>query len=133
MFLDSLGCKYSSYNTAIKKLDNFINSHRVEYPMNYPDLGEIEVDFDKGLFIYLVTNPSDTYTTLEGELIYNQKILVHFFNAKFERYWGAAFDGLRTEFIFFKTNNLDTAQEVREIKTSDNHTSRILSSPIAFQ
>jgi len=67
VFLESQGLVYESNNQVGKELAIFINSHQEQYAFNNPVLGQFDVDFDKGLFIYLVTDPMDVFTTLEGE------------------------------------------------------------------
>lgn len=133
VFLDSIGSKYKTYNDAIQKLQDFVNSYRVEYAANNPDLEQVDVDFDKGLFIYLVIDPSDTYRTKEGELIYNKKVLIHFFNADFENYWKAALQGLQVETDFYLTNKFDASNELQLIKHTAGNSYSIFFSPINYQ
>ena len=133
VFLDSIGSKYKSFSRAVQELQDFVNSYKVQYVGKNADLGKVEVDFDKGLFIYLVTDPSDTYTTKEGELIYNKKILIHFFNADFKNFWEAALKGLQLEANFYLSNKLDTNNELQIIKHKANKFYKILTSPINYQ
>jgi hypothetical protein len=137
VFLQSLDYAYTSYEDTVKKLNAFVDSHRIEYAGNNPELGQLEIDFDKGLFLYLVTDPSDTYTTKEGKLTYNQKYLVHFFNNNFDNYWRAVFNDLQEEFGFYLTHQIESGREKCSIKTTTRFKEQklvnILSSPIDFQ
>lgn len=137
VFLESLGFAYTSYEDTVKKLNDFVDSHRIEYAGNIPELGQLELDFDKGLFLYLVTDPSDTYTTKEGKLIYNKKYLVHFFNNNFDNYWRAAFNDLKEEYAFYVTHLIESGREKCSINTATRFKEQkmvnILTSPIGFQ
>lgn len=137
VFLDSLGHPYQSYEDAIEILADFVNSYRLQYAANRIELGRVDVDFDKGMFLYLVTDPTDTYTTKEGSLIYKQKYLLHFFNNNFDDYWQAVLNDLMDEFQFFKTHQIDLGNQSYKINTAKYFKEKkivdILPSPIDFQ
>lgn len=137
VFLDSIGHPYQSYEDAIETLADFVNSYKLEYAAKNIDLGRLDTDFDKGLFLYLVTDPSDTFTTKEGTLIYNQKYLLHFFNNNFNNYWRPVFNDLKDEYWFYKTHNYTFENQSCKINTGKQFDKKkivdILQSPINFQ
>ena len=137
IFLESQGLEYESYEQAEKNLSDFIDSYKLEFVMNNPDLGQVDIDFDKGLFIYLVTDPTDIFTTKEGEIIYNKKHLIHFINNQFTNLKDATFNALCKEFEFYKINGYDIKNYKCEVDISglfeDEKIISTLKTPIDFQ
>ena len=104
VFLESLGLVYESHEQTKRRLNHFFDSKRMQFPLRNPELGKVVVDFDKGLFIYLVTDSSDIFTTLEGRQIYNAKHLVHFIYGKTESLNELVLKELKLEFEFYESN-----------------------------
>lgn len=74
LFLESKNKRYISHAETVRELQDFLNSY--QQAANTEDW-EIEMDFDKGLVIYLIESP-ETYTTLEGEVIFVNKKVLHY-------------------------------------------------------
>lgn len=106
VLLESQGLKYESHEQAEKNLNVFFTPVNMKSSKNDPDINQIDRDFDKGLFLYLVTDPTDIFTTLEGRQIYNKKHLVHFINGKFEIFRELVFNALQLELDFYKSNRI---------------------------
>jgi len=106
VLLESQSLIYESHEQAEKDLNVFYSPINIKYSSNNPGLIQIDKDFDKGLFLYLVTDPTDIFTTLEGEQIYNKKHLIHFINGKFDTFKGLVFNALQTELDFYKRNRI---------------------------
>ena len=104
VFLESLEQVYKSHEQAQKRLIDFFDSKKLQFPLNNPALGHVNIDFDKGLFIYLVTDQSDIFTTLEGKQIYNAKHLIHFIDGKIHGFNDLLLRELNFEFEFYKSN-----------------------------
>ncbi len=136
VFLESQGLVYESNSKAEKALGVFIYSKRKQYALNKPFLGLLDVDFDKGLFIYLVTDPMDVFTTLEGEKIYNKKHLIHCMNNEPELFNEFLFSGLQAEYEFYKSNGFSTKDYTYNLEILDffgnKNSISILKTPIDF-
>lgn len=74
LLLESKNKHYISHKETVKELQDFFNSY--QQAAGIEDL-EIDMDFDKGLAIYLIESP-ETYTTLEGEVIFVNKKIIHY-------------------------------------------------------
>ena len=137
VFLESRGMVYESYELAEKELSIFIDSYRKHYALNNPDLGPVDLDFDKGLFIYLVTDSTDVFLTYEGEKIYNKKHLVHSIITNSEFIKEFVFKGLQAECAFYKSNGFSIKAYNCEIEIpglyGDKKSVSILKTPIDFQ
>lgn len=136
VFLESINKEYKSYELAIVELESFVNSYKKSYALNNPESVEFEIDFDKGLFIYLVTDSTDTYTTKEGVLIYNKKILVHSFDNQINQNWRYLCNGLIKEYEYFESNKFLKQMlnnGIKELFVTDFETRHILNSPIDIQ
>jgi len=137
VLLESQGLKYESYEQAVRDLNVFFTPVNLNTPMNDPDINQIDRDFDKGLFLYLVTDPTDIFTTLEGEQIYNKKHLIHFINCKFETFSELVFNALQLELDFYNRNRISIKGHKCGIYISrlfeDVKIIPILKTPIDFQ
>ena len=127
--------KEVSHAEAEQLLKDFTDSYKKEYARGIKEL-EIDVDSDKGLYIYFITDPSDTYRTKEGELIYNKKILIHYIDNNFSDSKKMVLANLSQEFQYYKTHNLPTDGEGKEYKylnsAKKSKTISILETPINF-
>jgi hypothetical protein len=136
VLLESQGLKYESHKQAEKNLNVFFDSKSLEFPMKNQELGQVDSDFDKGLFIYLVTDPTDLFTTLEGKQIYNAKHLIHFFNREFESFNVMVLRELHLELEFYKKNRFYIKDHKCDIYISTLFKEQvipILKTPIEFQ
>ena len=106
VLLESQGLIYDSHEQAEKNLNVFYTHVNRKSSMNTPDSIQIDKDFDRGLFLYLVTDPTDIFTTLEGEKIYNKKHLIHFINGKSDAFKKLVFNALQLELDFYKCNTI---------------------------
>lgn len=104
VFLESISKEYSSHWQVVNDLESFIKSSKVQFAMNNPALGKMDSDFDKGLFLYLVTDPSDVYITKEGDTVYNKKITVYSFSNETLEDTNIIRSGLEKEYQFYINN-----------------------------
>jgi len=135
VFLLSKNIEYQSHEQTEEKLTDFVSSYKKEYALGNLDL-EIDVDFDKGLYIYFVTDPRDTFTTKEEVIIYNKKHLIHYIDNQLDSYYGDILTALRNEYIFYKNNNFDIKNYRCDITSSIFESMpfiTILKTPIDFQ
>jgi hypothetical protein len=84
VFLDSIGKRYVTYEQAVVDLQDFVNSYK-RTVLKTPNgiITVLHTDFDKGLCLYFVEDENDTFVTLEGETIYNNKHLIRCFDKGF--------------------------------------------------
>lgn len=68
------------------------------------EIFKIENDFDKGISIYMVKADSKTFTTLEGEVIYEDKILIHDLNSELNGVRDYIKESLVEEYSLYKEN-----------------------------
>ena len=136
VFLQSKDLEYQSHEQAEEKMTDFVDSYKKEYALGNPDL-EIDVDFDKGLYIYFITDPNDTFTTKEGVVTYNKKHLIHYLDNQFDSYHGDVLTSLRSEYKYYKDNSYDIKDYKCDINTSvifeDTPFVTILNTPLNFQ
>ncbi len=81
VLLESKGLRFQSHQQAERDLNSFVNSGERHFALNIPEL-EIDNDFDKGLYIYLIPNPERKKKTLEGKTIYDEKHCIHYIDNK---------------------------------------------------
>ncbi|GAO27679.1 hypothetical protein [Geofilum rubicundum] len=87
VFLESKDEKFRSPQQAIQVLDDFINTRQREFARVAGQIiDEIETDFDLGIAIYLVMADSKTCLSLEGETIYQEKLLIHLMSKNMDEY-----------------------------------------------
>ena len=90
VLLQSIGEEYESHEMARLALKKFLEEKqkpsKLTTLMNVGEeeeaLFKIENDFDKGISLHMVMSDSKTFTTLEGEIIYEDKILIHDLNSE---------------------------------------------------
>lgn len=108
-------------------LDDLLNNPRtVKYPQ--PDTVH---DFDKGISIFLVRTDSKTFQTLEGELIYEDKLLIHDLNIDVPNIRAHMYASLRKEYEIYITNNYDCKHLV--VLTLPMKEEFILKTPIDYK
>ncbi len=67
---------------------------------------QIDEDFDKGLFVYLVLDEADKFETMEGETVYNNKIQIHRLDYSPNELYDDLYSNLKTEFELYKNRIL---------------------------
>lgn len=82
VLLESLGLQYESDDQAQKDLQKFVKSHKKKKDFIIPEF-EVDEDFDKGLYLYFIPEGSKTFTSLEGEKIYENKYLIRYLDNGF--------------------------------------------------
>jgi len=106
VLLESRGKEYSSHEQAVDELQDFVNSYQHEYADSTQG-NIINTDFDKGLYIYLVFGDSSSFDTTKGETVYENKILIHYFNNKLSDFRGFVFKSLQRELDLYTENKID--------------------------
>lgn len=138
VFLQSKEKEYISYEQTVIEIQDFTSSYKREFvKIGNEIIDEIDVDFDKGLSIYMVYENSPTFVTLEGEKIYENKLLIHFIEKKLSDLVWNVLDNLFKEFQVYKQNKYDFKNYKTEIETADpfsNETKvkEYLTTPIDF-
>lgn len=113
VLLESKETTYESHNKVYKILNTFIekeidledlleNHKPAKFPQ--PDLVN---DFDKGLSIFLISKDSKTFTTLEGEVIYEDKLLIHDLNSELPAVREHMYVALEKEYKIYKESGYD--------------------------
>lgn len=135
VLLESKGLTYEDHRDAVAATKDFLKG---EQPVknNFIEgvCGEIQHDFDKGISVYMVMSNSKTFTTLEGELLYEDKILIHDLNSEINGLKEAMYHGLTQEYELYKQYGYDckdytTAFPCAE-KSTKNKYQTILRTPI---
>lgn len=120
VFLQGKEKEYISYEQTVIELQDFTNSYKREFvKIGNEIIDEIEVDFDKGLSIYMVSENSPFYRTVEGEVIYENKLLIHFLENKLSDLVWNVLDNLFEEFKVYELNKYDFKNYKIEIETAD--------------
>lgn len=108
VILEGKDMKYESHKQAFEALHDFLKSDKKEANPFIKELfGKPEHDFDKGLGVYLVMSDSKTFTTFEGELIYEGKTLIHDLNSSITGLQDHMFSGLLNEYELYKRFGYD--------------------------
>lgn len=136
VLLQSKDQEYTSHELTLENLKDFIQRNN----FNKEEFNELlslnntlfntENDFDKGLCVYLVYSNSKSFTTVEGDLIYEEKLLLHDLNSQINGLRDVMFDNLLIEYKLYekyeynykdyvttypKTTNLDPINAVNYI------------------
>lgn len=113
-------------------LEDLLNNPRT---MKYPQPDTVH-DFDKGISIFLVRTDSKTFQTLEGELIYEDKYLIHDLNSELPAVLEHLYDNLVKEYELYQKYGYDckgftaTIPKAPSISSSDEIF--ILQTPIVY-
>lgn len=109
VFLENLGKTYVNHEETLFWLRDFIKNKKESFQkVGNELLWQIDEDFDKGLFVYLVQGENDKFETLEGETVYNNKIQIHRLDYSPIELYDDLYDNLKIEFELYKRDNLDT-------------------------
>jgi hypothetical protein len=120
VFLQANNKQYISYEQTVIELQDFTNSYKREYwKIGNEIISEIDLDFDKGLNLYMVYENSPIYQTVEGEKIYENKLLIHFIENKLSDLVWNVLDNLFEEFKIYELNKYDFRNYKIEIETAD--------------
>lgn len=135
VLLESKDLTYENHREAVAATKDFIALETENKPLFMgAEFGAIENDFDKGISIYVVMSNSKTFTTLEGELIYDDKILIHDLNSEINGLKEAMYLGLTQEYELYKKYGYDckdyTAAFPCAEKSTKNKYQTILRTPI---
>ena len=140
VFLDSKGKSYVSHEETEKVLMDFVSSYR----RNFVKIGgqaieemEIDVDYDKGMNIFLVMAESPTLTTREGELYFEDKRLIHYIGNGFMDFKAEVFKSLCFEYSLYQKYGYDMMDYKCDYNTSGSPKKltmmSILDTPVDFQ
>jgi hypothetical protein len=120
VFLQANNKEYISYEQTVIELQDFTNSYKREYwKIGNEIIDEINLDFDKGLNLYMVYENSPIYQTVEGEKIYENKLLIHFIENKLSDLVWNVLDNLFEEFKVYELNKYNFKNYKVEIETAD--------------
>jgi hypothetical protein len=135
VLLESKNLTYENHRDAVVSTKDFISIEPKIAPLFMEGIfGAIEDDFDKGISIYLVMPDSKTFTTLEGELIYEDKILIHDLNSEIAGLKEVMHTGLLQEYELYKKYDYDCEDYAASFPTAEksakNKYQYILRTPI---
>jgi hypothetical protein len=120
VFLQGKEKEYISYEQTVIELEDFTSSYKREFvKIGNEIITEIDVDFDKGLSIYMVYGNSPIYQTVEGEKNYENKLLIHFIENKLSDLVWNVLDNLFEEFKVYELNKYNFKNYKVEIETAD--------------
>ena len=135
VFAESKGIKSDSFDEYNAKLQDFTNSYSNKIAkVGNVSIGTIDVDFDKGLNVYLVLN-DESFITKEGELIYENKKLIHSFDNNFIDFTKEILEALKFEYAIYTERGYSCKKFRREISFKNETTIEniiILDSPLNF-
>ena len=139
VFLDSKGKSYVSHEETEKVLKDFVSSYRRDFvKISEQAIGdlEIDVDYDKGMNIFLVMSDSPTLTTREGELYFEDKRLIHYIGNGFMDFKAEVFESLCFEYSLYQKYGYDMMDYKRDYNISSSakivSIRSILETPINF-
>jgi hypothetical protein len=139
VFLDSKGKSYVSHEETEKVLKDFVSSYRRDFvKISEQAIGdlEIDVDYDKGMNIFLVMADSPTLTTQEGELYFEDKRLIHYIGNGFMDFKAEVFESLCFEYSLYQKYGYDMMDYKRDYNISSSakivSIRSILETPINF-
>lgn len=142
VLLQSKGEVYHDHNQARNVLNDFIKNKPINFSKITATLNSFnakfdsEIDFDKGLSIFLVNSKTKTYTTMEGQLIYEDKLLLHDLNSQIYGLKNSMHNALLAEYKLFQKFGYDCKDYIiRFPKTNTleaNDTNYILRTPINY-
>ena len=108
VFLENLGKPYTNHEETLFCLRSFIKNQKESYQkIGNEMMWQIDEDFDKGLFVYLVFDEDEKFETLEGETIYNNKIQIHRLDYSPDELYDDLYSNLKTEFELYEKQNFD--------------------------
>lgn len=136
VFLDSKGKQYVSHDETVKDLQDFVNSYKKKHFQlsgNLIDEIGIDVDFDKGLNIFLVVEKSKQEN---GQTIFEDRFLIHRIDNQLNNLYIEIFVALCKEFELYEKNGFNYKEYRRDYDLSKYsgkvNIKTILESPIDF-
>ena len=139
VFLQSIGLEHDNHDSSRLALNRFLQAKNKpsklnELLRNFVEEDEailkIENDFDKGISLYLVMTDAKSFTTLEGELIYEDKILIHDLNSELTGVREHINSSLVKEFELYKKYGYDCKGYATSVKMKDDQ--MILRTPMVL-
>ena len=142
VLLQSKGENYKSHDQARIVLTSFIRNNHINFNEvrttlnSFYDKFDAEIDFDKGLSIFLVHSNTKIFTTLEGQVIYEDKLLLHDLNSQIKGLKEDMFNALLAEYNLFQKFDYDCKDYITTFPTTNNleakDTNYVLSTPINY-
>lgn len=138
VFLQSKGKEYISHEQTVIELKDFTSSYKREFlKFGNEIIDEIDLDFDKGLNIYMVYQNTPVFQTVEGEVIYENKLLVHFIENKLSDLIWNVLANLFEEFKIYENNKYNFKDKKIEVETFGSFSNKsnvkaYLKTPIDF-
>lgn len=108
VFLENTGKESGSHQQNICHLRDFLKSENQSvFKIGDEVLFDVDDDFDKGLFVFLVFDDSKKFQTLEGLTIYEEKLLIHRLTYNPTELYVDLYNNLITEFEIYDFNKYD--------------------------
>jgi hypothetical protein len=108
VFLENLGKSYNNHEETLFWLRSFIKNQKESYQKIGNELmWQIDEDFDKGLFVYLVFDEDKKFETLEGKTVYENKIQIHRLDYSPNELYDDLYSNLKMEFELYEKQNFD--------------------------
>lgn len=135
VLLESKDLTYDSHRETVSAIKDFFSTQTDTTPLYLSEIfGPIENNLDKGISIYLIMSDSKTFNTLEGELIYEDKILLHDLNSEIKGLKEVMHTGLLQEYQLYKKYDYNCKDYLASFPTAEksakNKYEYILRTPI---
>ena len=112
VFLDSNGLQYISHEETERVLHDFFNSHKKKYfKLGVDIVDEINVDFDKGLTVYLVMENSKLS---QGQNLFEDRLVIHYIDNQSLDLHDHVLNALLQEFSLYEKYGYDYKDYKRE-------------------
>ncbi|MEI6139386.1 MAG: hypothetical protein WCP85_08985 [Mariniphaga sp.] len=139
VFLESKGKRYVSHEETEIVLKDFVSSYKRDFvKIGGQAIGgmEIDVDYDKGMNIFLVMADSPALTTRDGELYFEDKRMIHYIGNGFIDFKSEVFESLCFEYSIYQKYGYNMMDYKRDYNTSGSSKilimRSILETPIDF-
>jgi hypothetical protein len=135
VFLQSIGKSSTDFEETQQLLVDFYKSHKEQNFFGIPDL-KIDNDAFYGIRINCILSDSKQHTTKEGEVIYEDSDIIHFFGSDYEEMRKLLLPNLMTEYELYLEFGLEIDNLGNSIDLIGNGLEEdsvtILESPIDF-
>ena len=112
IFLESKGLQYISHEVTERVLQDFFNSYKKShFKLAGEIIDEINIDYDKGLTIYLVMENSKLG---EGQTLFEDRLVIHYIDNQFIDIHEHVLNALLQEFTLYEKYGYDYKDYKRE-------------------
>lgn len=98
---------FENHNDVVLAAKDFISFEEELETKQLQNVIKTQDDYDKGICIYLIMSNSKKFTTLEGEMIYEDKLLIHDLNSEIKGLKEHMHSELLKEYLLYKKFNYE--------------------------